>query len=194
MARAEDGPTTVTPKALLLAAVILLVARVAVSGYELSHKTKVTPEVAWAEVQDSDLLFSGEEAPRKVEPKPDIEWKDVQEPGQWDVSSKPKLLKFYASWSEPCKRMESTVFVNKNVASLINSHFRALSIRDTLKEEGSNAEYVTRLQKKYRVFAFPTLVVVMPDGEPVATLVGCSSALATQRFLARLAPTRRGLY
>ena len=87
MARAEDGPTTVTPRALLLAAAFLLAARVGVSGYELMHKTQVKPEVAWTEVQESDLLFAGEEAPRKVEAKPDIEWKDIQEPGQWDSSS-----------------------------------------------------------------------------------------------------------
>jgi len=195
MDRTKDGPTTVMPKSLLALAAMLLLARAAAFGYDVSHKTRQKPDIPWTAVDESQLLFSGQALEHRVEPKPDIEWKDVaeaEENGLAIPSGKPKLLKFYATWSEPCKRMESTVFVNKQVADLIKSQFSPLAIRDALKEEGSNPEYVTLLQKKYHVFAFPTLIVLKPDGEPLATLVGCSSALATYRFLYRVAPMRPG--
>src|SRR5262249_2497179 len=111
MDRTNDGPTTVMPRALLALAAVLIVARGAAFGYDLSHKTRLKPDIAWTPVDESLLLFSGQAVEHKVEPKPEIEWKDVAENGIADPSGKPKLLKFYATWSEPCKRMESTVFV-----------------------------------------------------------------------------------
>jgi thiol:disulfide interchange protein len=153
----------VMPRALVVLAAGLLLARVAVSAYEQTHRVEAKSLVHWAAVTESSPL---------------------------PESRKPRLLKFYAEWSEPCRRLESTVLVNRSVGELIALHFEPLAVRDMVKEEGANSEYVTQLQKKYRVFAFPTLVVVAPDGEAIATLVGCSSALATHRFLARAASGR----
>ncbi|HEY9868797.1 MAG TPA: thioredoxin family protein [Candidatus Obscuribacterales bacterium] len=163
MAPTRDGSTMVTPRALVALATVLLLARIAVSAYEQTHKVQAKSLIHWAAVTEAH-------------PLPECK--------------KPRLLKFYAEWSEPCRRLESTVLVNRSVGELIASHFEPFAVRDMVKEEGANTEYVTQLQKKYRVFAFPTLVVVAPNGEAVATLVGCSSALATHRFLARAASGR----
>lgn len=100
------------------------------------------------------------------------------------------LLEFSAAWSDPCKKMESTSLKNQQVQKLINDQFIALKIRDTQREIGKNSKFVSELQKRYHVFAFPTLLVIGDDEQPIATLIGNCSSLTTYRFLSRAMNTR----
>lgn len=159
MAPIEDGPTTRTPLALVLAAGLLFCLRLGGLAVEAAHPRPEAPRIAWQALGDPALAKAP--AGRRV------------------------LYKFYADWSEPCKRLERTVFVSDQVSALVRDGFTPVAVRDRLREDGKNAEAVTELQKRLRVFAFPTLVVVDESGRRVGAMVGCPSTLATYRFLSR---------
>jgi thiol:disulfide interchange protein len=159
MAQADDRSTIAMPKALLIAAVVLLAARAIAWAVEFSHPPLVTPMIAW----QSPASLNGQVLP----------------------ANKLMLYEFYADWCGPCKRMESSALTNNQVRELVTSQFIPIRITDRIREDGHNPDSVTALQKKYRVFAFPTLVVVDPSGEAVGSLVGSCSSLTTYRFLSR---------
>lgn len=105
------------------------------------------------------------------------------------ANNKLLLLEFYADWSDPCKKMEATSMSNSQVSQLVDDRFMPVRINDTQKQFGVNARFVADLQKRYRVFAFPTLIIVGEDESPVASLIGNCSSLTTYRFLSRALAT-----
>jgi len=78
---------------------------------------------------------------------------------------------------------------NSQVSQLVDDRFMPVRINDTQKQFGVNARFVADLQKRYRVFAFPTLIIVGEDESPVASLIGNCSSLTTYRFLSRALAT-----
>jgi len=167
MARAAETSTTYMPRALLVAAIVLIVARVAV----------------WAATGQPD-------SPSQVS---SIRWTALEDFKEKEAATRGKLVlyKFCAAWSDPCERLESEVLINHKVSDLANSDFMPVSVTDRLREDGKNTEQTADLQKRYHVFAFPTLVIADASGNTKGMLVGCSSSLATYRFLARAAQTNR---
>jgi thiol:disulfide interchange protein len=153
------------PRALLVAAIVLLVARAAV----------------WAATTRSESSISSS-----------IDWVPVRELKRGDAAAKGKLIlyKFSAAWSDPCQRLESEILINHKVSDLANNKFVPVVVEDRLREDGKNSEQTVELQKRYHVFAFPTLVIVDSNGDSKGLLVGCSSSLSTYRFLARAAQTQ----
>jgi thiol:disulfide interchange protein len=95
------------------------------------------------------------------------------------------VLEFRADWSDPCKTFESTTLTNREVDSLLSQHFDGVQITDQSRERGKNPQWLADLEKRYRVFALPTVVVVDRDGEQVSSLIGNCSSLTTYRFLTR---------
>lgn len=156
MARAEDISTKVMPRRILALALIFLCLRLVVATVESSQARMPASSISWTDVNH------------------------LQHSGKGLV-----LYEFRADWCEPCKRMETTVLANKQIANMIATSFVPVSVTDRMREEGKNSKRVSELQKKYHIFAFPTLVVVTPDGEAAATLVGGASALSTFHFLSR---------
>jgi len=75
----------------------------------------------------------------------------------------------YTSWCIPCKNMAAHVFTVDSVATFFNSHFINLQI-DMEKGEGP------ALQKKYRVEAYPSFLLINPDGSLLYKFVGAMSA------------------
>jgi thioredoxin-related protein len=57
-----------------------------------------------------------------------------------------------------------------------------------MREEGRNPGWIDELQRRYRVGAFPTLVVTMPDGREIAVAQGYSGK---QRLIEFLESSRR---
>lgn len=166
MARAGEISTTYMPRALLIAAALLLIARVAVWGTTTQQdKQSQASAINWIPTKDFDRA---------------------------DAVEKRKLIlyKFTAAWSDPCQRLESEILINHKVSDLAKSSFVPVVVQDRLREDGRNTDEVVDLQKRYHVFAFPTLVIADASGDSKGMLVGCSSSLATYRFLARAAQTQ----
>lgn len=189
MARTDDSKSVITtPQGLVLLAGALLVLRVADIVVNFGHAAEPPRTVGW---QTTAML---EEVPQKdkntaVKPVSELSPESQQELKKMLEScretKKTLLLQFYAHWSDPCKKMEASSLSNAQVKEIISHNFIPVRVTDKMKEYGKNPKFVSELQKRYRIFAFPTLLVVGNDGEPVATLVGNCSSLTTYRFLSR---------
>lgn len=70
------------------------------------------------------------------------------------------FIDFYTEWCGPCKRMSKEVFSQQEAGEYFNRTFIALKL-DAEKGEGPE------LAKKYAVKAYPTFVVLSPDGTEV---------------------------
>jgi thiol-disulfide isomerase/thioredoxin len=69
------------------------------------------------------------------------------------------LYDFSADWCPPCRLLKKEVFGDKPLASEINKAFIPVQIIDRQREDGANSLETNRLQKRYKIKAFPTLVV-----------------------------------
>jgi thiol-disulfide isomerase/thioredoxin len=103
------------------------------------------------------------------------------EQGTWDEilakakkENKPIFLDAYASWCGPCKWMAANIFTQNGVAEFYNTKFINAKI-DMEKGEG------VKLAKKYQVQAYPTLLILNPDGEVLHRICG---ALQAEPFIA----------
>ncbi|MBX9690514.1 MAG: thioredoxin family protein [Candidatus Obscuribacterales bacterium] len=155
----EDFRLTSTPRSLLIGCIILLTLRIGLSIFEWQHPINRGRTVAWQDAAVSQ-----------------------EQPAD---GKKLRLYEFYADWCSPCQRLERDVMSNDEIRDTIESNFQAIRVVDKQREEGKNPKWMQELQKKYRVFAFPTLVAVAPDGEAIGSLVGNSSSLSVYRFLSR---------
>jgi thiol:disulfide interchange protein len=190
MAQTDDRSVAMMPKALIFIAAILLCGRLVQMGFAMHQATTPTQQsVQW---QTPPSLATITDAGKKIAPPPVVPGLSPETIAEMEklhaksaAAGKPILYEFYADWSDPCKKMESTSLSNSQIRSAIDSGFYPIRITDRQKERGSNPRIITELQKKYRIFAFPTLVVVDPSGQPVGTLVGNCSSLTTYRFLSR---------
>ncbi len=72
----------------------------------------------------------------------------------------------YTSWCGPCKRMAATTFKEEEVAKLFNNNFINLKIDIEKDEDGAD------VARRYRVRAYPTLLMINGDGELVKQTVG----------------------
>lgn len=88
-------------------------------------------------------------------------------------AKKPIILDFYADWCTTCKEMDYTVFNVKNIEKLA-AHFILLRA-DVTKNSKENH----LLEKKYGVFAPPTILLLKPNG----TLIQKMDAEAFQKYV-----------
>lgn len=161
MAPNNDRSTIVTPKSFILLAAILLMARVVTSLVAFAGQPPpATATVAWKNPASYTALPPA--APGKV-----------------------VIYEFYANWSDPCKRMEQTALSNQQNRDLLEQKFLPIRITDVARENGKNPQWLADLEKRYRVFALPTLVAVDSEGEVIGSLIGNCSSLTTYRFLSR---------
>ncbi len=71
----------------------------------------------------------------------------------------------YTSWCGPCKMMSKQVFTQKYIGEYFKEHFISLKV-DMEKGEGPD------LAKKYDVKAYPTMLVLTPDGTVKYKILG----------------------
>ncbi|MBX3135051.1 thioredoxin family protein [Candidatus Obscuribacterales bacterium] len=192
MEQTRERSTSDMPRALVVIAAVLLCARLIETGVSLAQtSTRQAPResVQWQEMVplNSAAALSRQEfvPPPVLDVSPDSMREIEKVLSASRAQNKFVLYEFYAPWSDPCKKMESTSLSNAQVDKLIDEHFMPVRVTDRLKELGKNPRLVTDLQKKFRIFAFPTLVIVDSEGETAATLVGNCSSLTTYRFLSR---------
>jgi len=98
-------------------------------------------------------------------------------------SGKPILYDFTAEWCAPCKMLDRDGWADSEVAALVNESFVAARIVDRTREDGKNSPSIDELQQRYRVSAFPTLVVAAPDGREIAIAQGFNGKAALIAFL-----------
>jgi len=98
-------------------------------------------------------------------------------------SGKPILYDFTAEWCAPCKMLDRDGWADARVAALVNDSFVAARVVDRTREDGKNAPWIDELQQRYRVNAFPTLVVAAPDGREIAIAQGFNGKTKLIAFL-----------
>lgn len=76
----------------------------------------------------------------------------------------------YTDWCGPCKRMAATSFKDPKVAKVFNDNFVNMKVEMEKDTDGPI------LARKYRVVAYPTLLIVDANGKLVKQAVGMKSS------------------
>lgn len=76
----------------------------------------------------------------------------------------------YTDWCGPCKRMAATSFVDEQVGNVFNDKFI------NMKVEMEKNPIGVELAKRYRVRAYPTLLVIDSEGTLIKQVVGMQSS------------------
>lgn len=191
-ANRDDRSTSMTPRALLVVAALFMGARVVDFGINCLQPNAAAAQssINWQNMPASANAINAQAVPPRPPVAQEMAPETVEEIKNLLEASKAQhkfvIYEFYADWSDPCKKMETSALSNAQIKELIDAHYMPVRITDKFKETGGrNPRLVTDLQKKFRVFAFPTLVIVDSVGEPAATLVGNCSSLTIYRFLSR---------
>ena len=96
---------------------------------------------------------------------------------------KPVLYDFTAAWCPPCHRLDQEGWANPQIASLVNRGYTPARIVDREREDGKNPGDIAELQKRYRIEAFPTIVIASADGTELARTEGFRGTAFLTRFL-----------
>lgn len=78
-------------------------------------------------------------------------------------SNKIVLVDFYTSWCVPCKLLDKTTWTDAAVIQLLQQKTVALRI---------DAEKEAALSKRYKIEAYPSVLLIKPDGTEIDRLVG----------------------
>ncbi len=165
MRPASPGSTRTVPRWLLVAVPLLLVARVASGLYEKHHPPLPHSLVAWVPLEQAESLS--------------------RERGL------PILYDFSADWCTPCHMLDRDVFNSDADARRINARYIPVRLTDRRNEDGENLPAVQALVDKHKVFAFPTLVLVSPDGQELGKKNGYTGYTDTLKFLKLPTPSGR---
>lgn len=92
--------------------------------------------------------------------------------------NKPIFLDCYAYWCQPCERMNKTVFVLPEAGEYFNSRFICLKYDMEQKE---NKE----LKKSFQLYAYPTFLLILPDGTIQHRMVGACELKVLKQKIAR---------
>lgn len=181
-----------SPTKLLWVAAVLLVARLIVMGGVAYGEEPVKSSIDWIDLgvplaSSATTLTEKESAPV---PEPDVISKETAaEIERLAVESrhagKVLLFQFDADGSDSCARMQKHTFTNREISSLLAERFLPIRVTDRSRSGVKDERLAVELRKKYRVFAYPTLIVADAQGEPLISLIGNCSSLTTYRFLTR---------
>ena len=74
------------------------------------------------------------------------------------------LIDFFTTWCAPCKLLDQNTWTDAKVGDLVNA--KAVALKLDAEKEGRAAA------KRYAVAAYPTLLVLKPDGTEVDRIIG----------------------
>jgi thiol:disulfide interchange protein len=113
-----------------------------------------------------------------------IKWTSASEAaGLARASGKPILYDFTAEWCGPCKVLDRQGWSDEKIAALVNESYVPARVVDRAREEGRNPAWIDELERRYRVSAFPTLVVAGADGREIAIAQGFGGKARLLEFL-----------
>lgn len=102
-------------------------------------------------------------------------WKEVLKKAKKE--NKHIFIDFYATWCGPCKAMDANIFPLAEVGEYFNANFVSVKIQMDMTK--NDKEHVKKwykdarfLEKEYGIMAYPTYMVLSPDGKPLHRLVG----------------------
>lgn len=81
-------------------------------------------------------------------------------------SGKLVFIDAYTDWCGPCKRMAATTFQDPEVGAFFNENFVNIKVEMEKDADG------TEIAKRYRVSAYPTMLIVDGNGNLVKSVVG----------------------
>lgn len=167
---ARHGPTRPFPRALLLLAAALLVARIGAAVWE-ARRAPDAGAGAPAAAHDDRVRWVPAELAVPVS----------------QATGRPVLYDFTADWCPPCRLMQRELFENPAHAASLEALVVPVRVLDRMREEGRNAPVVDSLQRAFGVEAFPTLVVTRPGSGRFEKLEGFRGAAATLDWVASAA-------
>lgn len=120
------------------------------------------------------FVIYGNLPPRKL-----VKWRAVEGAASAAAAeNKPIFYDFSATWCEPCKEMDRTVFSNGEVASFINDNFVPVRVADENQAPAADA-----LRSVYRVESLPTLLVAHARRGELSRIEGFHDKRPTLAFL-----------
>lgn len=102
-------------------------------------------------------------------------------------SGKPILFDFNADWCGPCQRLKHEAFEDPAIARTIEACVAPVSVVDRKRELGNNPQAVQELQDRFKIEAFPTLIVINPQTGKAVRVEGYGGADQAQAWIQQAA-------
>ncbi len=102
-------------------------------------------------------------------------------------TGKPILFDFNADWCPPCQRLKHEAFEDPAIARTIEACVSPVSIVDRKREQGQNPAAIQELQDRFKIEAFPTLIVINPQTGKAVRVEGYGGADQAQAWIQQAA-------